>query len=300
MKKVFLTLILTMLIIAGCSNEITTTNDKVVVYTTIFPMYDFAKNIGKDKIDLNYIVAPGVEPHDFEITPKTLKDIQNADLLIKNGLGVDAFIDKIESESDLVIVEASNGIEPLHYNDEEFHDEHSHGEFDPHVWLDIDLAIKECENIKNALIEVDSENKEYYEDNYAAYIEKLNELNMDYNNFLSETDKKEIIVAHEAYGYLCKKYNIEQISITGISPNQEPSLSKITYLTKYVKEKNIKYILFDGLVNIKVANTIANEAKIETKTLYSIDGITKADFDNGEDYISLMNKNLETLKLVLK
>ncbi len=310
MKKIYLVMI-SMLIgmsVIGCSKdnktEVESKEDKIVVYTTVFPVYDFTKNIGKDKIDLNYIVPPGAEPHDYEITPKTMKDIQNANLLIKNGLGIDNFANKIESESNLNIVLASDGIDPISYEEEKKHeheeDEHDHGQYDPHVWLDVDLAIKECENIKNALIKADEKNKEFYENNYNEYIEKLKELKVTYDKELKDLKNNKMIVSHDAYGYLCKNYGIEQISITGISPNQEPSLSKISEISTYAKNNNMGYVLFDGLVNPKVAQTIANEANIKTEVLYSIDGVTKQDFDNNEDYISLMNKNLETLKLVLK
>jgi len=315
-RNIILASLLAMSVFAsGCSKkaESNVDNDKLTVYTTVFPVYDFVRNIGQDKVNLNYIIPPGVEPHDYEITPKVLKDIQNADLLIKNGLGIDNFVDKIESESDLKIVTASEGITPLTYSEEEEHDhdhdhdheeeisdEHNHGEYDPHVWLDIDLAIKECTNIKDALIESDEENKEYYEENYNNYIKELENLNTKYNKELKNITKNDIIVSHDAYGYLCEKYDINQISITGISANQEPSLSKISEISNYVKEHNIKYILFDGLVNPKVSQTIANEANIDTAILYSIDGLTKKDFDNNASYVSLMEKNLETLKLVLK
>ena len=313
-RNIILASILAMSVFAsGCSKkaESNVDNDKLTVYTTVFPVYDFVRNIGQDKVNLNYIIPPGVEPHDYEITPKVLKDIQNADLLIKNGLGIDNFVDKIESESDLKIVTASEGITPLTYSEEEEHDhdhdheeeisdEHNHGEYDPHVWLDIDLAIKECTNIKDALIESDEENKEYYEENYNNYIKELENLNTKYNKELKNITKNDIIVSHDAYGYLCEKYDINQISITGISANQEPSLSKISEISNYVKDNNIKYILFDGLVNPKVSQTIANDANVDTAILYSIDGLTKKDFDNNASYVSLMEKNLETLKLVLK
>ena len=314
MKKIYMTVlaIVMSLGLVACSNntkreEVNKSNDKVKVYATIFPVYDFAKNIGKDKIELNYIVPPSSEPHDYEISAKTIKDIQNADLLIKNGLGVDGFADNIKSESDkLNIVVASESIEKVTYEEEGSHDEnqtaeeHDHGKYDPHVWLNINNAIKECENIKNALIKVDSKNKGYYEENYNNYVKELKDLQYEYNTNLKDIKNKTILVSHDAYGYLCKEYGISQISVTGINPNQEPSMSKIVELTNFVKDKNIKYILFDGLVNPKVSQTIANEAKIDTEILYSIDGITKDDFNNNEDYVSLMEKNLETLKMVLK
>lgn len=311
MKKIYF-IIISMLIginVVGCSkenkNEVENEEDKIIVYTTVFPVYDFTRNIGKDKIDLNYIVPPGTEPHDYEITPKAMKDIQNADLLIKNGLGIDNFADKIQSELKLNIVVATEGITPVSYEDKSVHDdehekEDNHGQYDPHVWLDIDLAIKECENIKKALIKIDKKNKDYYENNYNEYTEKLKELKLKYDENLKELKNNKIIVSHDAYGYLSKSYGIEQISVTGISPNQEPSLSKISEISNFAKKNNIGYVLFDGLVNPKVAQTIANEANISTEVLYSIDGVTKEDFDNNEDYISLMNKNLNTLKLVLK
>lgn len=309
MKKILLALlsVITMISAVACSsgNNTAKDNGKINVYTTVFPIYDFTRNIGKDKININYVVPPGVEPHDYEITPKLMKDIQNADLLIKNGLGLDSFADKIKSENKLQIVDASEGIKPLTYDEEQNHENegnnsHNHGQYDPHVWLNVDLAMKECENIKNALIKADEKNKDYYEKNYNEYIEKLKKLKSDYDENLKDKKNKSIIVSHGAYGYLCDEYKINQISITGISPNQEPSLSKISEIANYAKKNNIKYILFDGLVNPNVAKTIADEANIKTTVLYSIDNISKKDFDNNKDYISLMNKNLETLNLVLK
>ncbi|QJA08983.1 zinc ABC transporter solute-binding protein [Romboutsia sp. CE17] len=313
MKKIYTTILIIIMSLGlvACSNGVkkeegNTSDEKVKVYATIFPIYDFTKNIGKDKIELNYIVPPSSEPHDYEISAKTIKDIQNADLLIKNGLGVDGFADNIKSESEkLNIVVASEGIEKITYEEgshDENHteEEHDHGEYDPHVWLNINNAIKECENIKNALVKVDAKNKEYYEENYNNYVKELKDLQDSYKENLKEIKNKTILVSHDAYGYLCKEYGINQISVTGVNPNQEPSMSKIAELTDYAKDKNIKYILFDGLVNPKVSQTIANEANIDTMILYSIDGITKEDFNNSEDYVSLMEKNLETLKTVLK
>ena len=313
MKKIYMAVlaIIMSLGLISCSNNIkkgedNKYNDKIKVYATIFPVYDFAKNIGKDKIELNYIVPPSSEPHDYEISAKTIKDIQNADLLIKNGLGIDGFSDNIKSESDkLNILVASEGIEKITYKEEghdedQIEEEHEHGKYDPHVWLDINNAIKECENIKNEFIKIDSKNKGYYEENYNNYVKELKDLQEEYNANLKDIKNKTILVSHDAYGYLCKEYGINQISITGINPNQEPSMSKIAELTNYAKDNNIKYILFDGLVNPKVSQTIANEAKIDTEILYSLDGITKDDFNNNEDYISLMERNLETLKIVLR
>ena len=314
MKKIYTTILIIIMSLGlvACSSGVkkekdNTSDEKVKVYATIFPIYDFTKNIGKDKIELNYIVPPSSEPHDYEISAKTIKDIQNADLLIKNGLGVDGFADNIKSESEkLNIVVASEGIEKITYEKDGIHDEnhteeeHDHGEYDPHVWLNINNAIKECENIKNALVKVDAKNKEYYEENYNNYVKELKDLQDSYKENLKEIKNKTILVSHDAYGYLCKEYGINQISVTGVNPNQEPSMSKIAELTDYAKDKNIKYILFDGLVNPKVSQTIANEANIDTMILYSIDGITKEDFNNSEDYVSLMEKNLETLKTVLK
>lgn len=307
MKKIIICMLSIFMSIGliGCSNknenkklenEIT---DKVKVYATIYPIYDFAKNIGKDKIDLNYVVPPSGEPHDYEISAKILKDIQNADLLITNGLGIDGFADNIKSQNDnLNIIVASDGVKKIKYN--ESHENHEHSQYDPHVWLSIENATKECENIKNALIKVDEENKEFYEANFREYSNKLNEIHNEYKKELTNLKNNTILVSHDAYGYLCEEYELNQVSVTGVNPNQEPSMNKIAEISNFAKEKGIKYILFDGLVNPRVSQTIADEAGINTLTLYSIDGINKKDFEDNQNYVSLMEKNLETLKTVLK
>lgn len=309
MKKI---LILIMSIIigtvsVGCNNSKNTTNtsQQINVYATIFPIYDFTKNIGGDKINLNYVVPPGVEPHEWEPSPKLIGDIQSSNVFIYNGLGIDSWSENMIDASEnkkIVLVEASDKIKPLKYEDEHEDEEEDkdHGEYDPHVWLNPEYAIKECENIKNALIKADPNNKDYYEKNYNNYIKEIQNLNVSYKENLSNIKNNTIIVSHGAYGYLCEAYNLKQISITGLSPNQEPSPAKLGELTKFAKENNTKYIFFDGLVNPKTAKTLANEAKIQTQTLYSIDGVSKEDFENGESYISLMKGNLDVLTKALK
>lgn len=311
MKKV-LTLIISIVMgisLIGCSDSSKTesqSNGKITVYTTIFPIYDFTRNIGKDKINLNYVVPPGGEPHEWEPSPKLMGEIQSSNVFIYNGLGIDSWAENIIDSSEnkkLVVVEATDKITPLKYNEEDHEEEEEdedHGEYDPHVWLNPEYAIKECENIKNALIKADPNNKDYYEKNYNDYIKKIDSLDTDYKNNLTNLKTNTAVVSHGAYEYLFRAYNLKQISITGLSPNQEPSPAKLGELTKYAKENNTKYIFFDGLVNPKTAQTLANEIGIQTATLYSIDGISKKDFENGETYISLMKQNLDVLTKALK
>ena len=311
MRKILYLIISTIIIMSlvGCNNsskgEDVVQNDKITVYTTIFPLYDFAKNIGGDKINLNYVVPPGGEPHEWEPSPKLIANIQSSNVFIYNGLGIDSWSENIINGSEnkkLVVVKATDNISPIKYNEEEHEDEEDkdHGEYDPHVWLNTQYAIKQCENIKNALIKADPNNKDYYEKNYSDYIKEIDSLDSEYKNNLKNLKKDTIVVSHGAYEYLCRAYNINQISITGLSPNQEPSPAKLGELTKYTKENNTKYVFFDGLVNPKTAQTLANEVGIQTATLYSIDGVSKKDFENGETYISLMKQNLDILIKALK
>ena len=280
-------------------------NDKITVYTTIFPIYDFTMNIGKDKINLNYVVPPGGEPHEWEPSPKLIGKVLSSNVFIYNGLGIDNWAENMIDSSEnkkLVIVKATDNIDPIKYNKDDHEDgeEEDLGQYDPHIWLNPEYAIKACENIKNGLIKADPNNKDYYEKNYNDYIKEINSLDSDYKENLKNLKTDTAVVSHGAYEYLCKAYNLKQKSITGLSPNQEPSPAKLSELTKYAKENNTKYIFFDGLVNPKTAQTLANEVGIQTATLYSIDGISKKDFENGESYISLMKKNLDVLTKALK
>lgn len=272
-------------------------NNKLNVYATVYPIYNFAKNIGGDKVDVKLIIPNGQEPHDYEPSNKTIQDLEKADVFIYNGAGLESWSEKIiksSNNNDLVIVEASNCVEILN--------ETADGKKirDPHVWLDPKNALIESRNIKDAFIEKDPENKEYYESNFNEYANKLEELDGNFNEKLSNLENNTIIVSHEAFGYLCNAYNLNQIGIEGVNAESEPDAKTMARIVDLVRSEDIKVIFTEDIVDPKVAATIANEARIKTEFLNPLESLTEDEIENNDDYISIMQSNLIKLEEALK
>ena len=186
-----------------------------------------------------------------------------------------------------------------HEEDHE-HEGHHHGPMDPHVWISPKNAKIEMENIKNALVELDKENADYYESNYQKYAKMLDELDAKYSEQLSPLPNKTIVVSHEAYGYLCKDYNLTQIGIKGVNAETEPDAKKMAEIINYVKENKITTIFTEELIDPKVSKIIADETGCLVKVLSPIEGLSEEQIKNNEDYFSIMEENLENLVGALK
>lgn len=263
-------------------------------------MYDFARAIGGDKVDVKTLIPSGVEPHDWEPSPKDIVEIGKAKVFVYNGAGMESWVDKVKQNienKDLVYVEASKGVKLLKGDEHKDHDkdEHHHGEYDPHVWLNPENAKIEMKNIKDALVKVDPKNKDYYEENYNKNSKNLDELNEKFKKSLEKTKRKDIVVAHQAFGYLCDAYGLKQVPIEGLSPDSEPDAARMAYVTNFAKKNKVKYIFFEELVSPKVAKTIAKEIGAKVEVLNPIEGLTYKQIKAGDNYYTIMQKNLDVL-----
>ena len=161
-------------------------------------------------------------------------------------------------------------------------------------------AKKEMENIKDAFVKADPENKDYYETNYQTYAEKFDQLDQTYKDTLTPLPNKVVVVSHEAFGYLCSSYGLTQMGIEGLSPDSEPDPARMAQVIDFVNQNHIKTIFFEELVSPKVAETIANETGANTQVLNPLEGLTDEELKNGADYFSVMEKNLAVLKKALE
>ena len=325
-------IITVMVFLTGCgaSNSSKLAEDKVNVVTTFYPLYYLAEEIGGDVVNVINLIPTGVEPHDW--TPKSLdlQNASNAQLLIYQGSGFEGWFEDfkkgLDADSNVQIVEASQSIDLIstvgeehsHNEDEthteheehegheheheaeESHDGHDHGDTDPHTWVSPKSAIIMAENVKNALVQADSEHAAQFEQRYEALHAKLVELDAKYEEQLSQVTHHDIVVSHHAFGYLARDYGLTQHALMGISADAEPRAQDIVALTKLVKEKNLKYVFFEELVSDQMANMIASEAGVETLVLNPLEGLTTEQEQNGENYITLMERNLNNLVLALQ
>ncbi|MBE5702699.1 MAG: ABC transporter substrate-binding protein [Ruminococcus sp.] len=297
----------------AAGTEDTSSEKKLNVMASFYPMYDFATKVGGDKVEVTNMVPAGTEPHDWEPAATDVKNLEEADVFIYNGAGMEHWTEDVLGALDnkeLKVVEASRGLtllEGKEEDEEETEDSSSDSDasdestdseitYDPHVWLNPLNAKAEMENIKNAFVEADPDNKDYYEQNYETYAEKFDQLDKEYKDGLADTKSKDLITSHEAFGYLCQAYGLNQVGIEGLSPDSEPDASRMNEIIKFAKENNVKTIFFEELVSPKVSETIADEIGAKTAVLNPLEGLTDDEISAGEDYFSVMESNLKTIE----
>ncbi|WP_019120033.1 metal ABC transporter substrate-binding protein [Brevibacillus massiliensis] len=303
--------------LAGCgaadqpaaSEQTPKPGDKLKVVATFYPMYEFAQKVAGDYADVTALVPPGVEPHDWEPTPKDIQTIADADVFIYNGGGLEGWVeDALNSTKNekLKVVETTHGISLMEGSaeeeDEAHGDGHEHGHehgLDPHVWLDPVLAQQQVQQIEAALVEADPDHREAYEKNAAAYIKELEELDQAFQKMVSSAKRKEFVVQHAAFGYLARQYGLTQVPISGLSPEEDPSPAQLIEIVKFAKEHNVNTIFFETLVSPKVAETVAKEIGAKTAVLNPLEGLTDEERAQNLDYIGVMQKNLQALQAAL-
>lgn len=280
---------------------IDTSETKLVVYASFYPIYDFTDKIASDNIELNLIIPAGAEPHDYEISAKTMANLEQADLILLNGLDFEPWSDTLPKSLESKIIRLGERVNPLSYkehshSENETGENHEHFEFDPHIWLDPVRAIDMSSIIYETLSDLDAANKDVYKLNFSNLKSELEKLDTEFQELLSITNKKEVIVSHNAFSYIGERYAIDFHSISGISPENEPSLKALTEITDLVRNEDIKVIFFEELANEKIVKTLADEADVDSDVLYTIEGMTDNEINAGEDYFSKMRLNLLKLK----
>lgn len=298
---------------AGCgshANSNKPSDAKIKVIATIYPVYEFTKQVGGDKIDLSMLIPPGAEPHDWEPTAKEMAQIKAAKLFFYHGAGLEP-VDKLtnkETLGDTKAVEISKGLvntdksheaEDSHKHEADEGHKHKH-ESDAHLWLDPVYAQQEVSAIAEALASIDPANAEYYKNNAARYLGEIAQLDQDYKNTLAGVARRDIITSHAAFGYLAKRYNLKEVSIMGLSPDAEPTPDKLAKVVTFCRENNVKYIFFETLVSPKLSQTIARETNTQLLVLNPIENLTAEEMKQGKSYLSIMRDNLANLKTALQ
>lgn len=281
---------------------------KIKVFTTFYPLYDFAMKIGGERVHVENLMPAGVEPHDWEPGPQVIKSLHEADMLVYNGLGFDPWVETVKeslaSGSPLFLF-ASEGIEPL-YGDSCLHD-HDEGESDhvhrdipdPHVWLDPHLALVQATNICRALAALDPEGAESYEANLEKFRLDIEQLDRAYTETLANVPRREFVVTHRSFAYLARRYNLVQASITGLSPHHEPTAKDLKALVDFLAEHRVDYILREPFSGGRLEEVLARDTGTRIMTIHPLAGLDEQELSVGKDYFSIMYENLETLKTVL-
>lgn len=291
-RKIIATLSMLAIIIAGGVMTFQATSrggyegdGKLKVAASYYPLYDFARQVGGDRVSVINMTPAGSEPHDYDPSPQALISAHESAVFIYNGGPLEPWVDSFLSDYTHDVVKASQDI-PLLTGD-------------PHFWLDPVLAQQIIVTIRDGMSKADPENAGYYAENAKRYNQALAELDKRFESGLSTCTLDTAISSHGAFSYVAHRYGFQIASIAGIEPDNEPSPAKMAELTNLVKQKNIRYIFFESLVSPRLAETIASETGAETLVFDPIEGLSQADQDKGRDYISVQYDNLAHLKKAL-
>lgn len=300
MNRIFLLFIIWLSVIAMPLAE----SQKLEVITTLFPTYDFAKHIGKDRINVTLLLPPGVEAHAFEPRPADMVKLNHADVFVYTGKYMEPWVTKIFKgmNDKLLVVDASQGIELLEINEEtDEHHDHDHDGKDPHIWLDLANAQQIVTTITHALSEKDPANAQFYEANAVEYKQQLAALDQRFKIMLAAAKHKTLIYGgHFVFGYFAKRYGLMHSSpYQGFSPNAEPRPKSLAKLINKLKQSGMNYIYHEELLDPKVARTIAQETGAKLELLHGAHNVRKDEFERGVTFLELMEANFNKLKVGL-
>lgn len=286
----------------GCSSsqsQAAAASGKLDVVASFYPLQFVTQQVGGDRVSVSNLVEPGTEPHDLELSPKQVAEVTDADAVVylrHFQPAVDDAVDggaKDKSLDVATVAPLKEGYVPL--EEGEMHKDEK-GK-DPHVWLDPTRLAGIADAVAKKLGALDPDHASEYTANAKAVDAKLTTLDGEYKTGLASCQEKTIVVSHNAFGYLAARYGLNQVAITGLTPEAEPSAARLAEVATYAKQNGVKVIFFETLVSPKIARALAAEVGAKAEVLDPIEGIAK---DSSDDYFSVMRTNLTTLRGALQ
>ena len=315
-------------------------NGLITITTTIFPSYDFVRQIAGDKVNLSMLLLPGADAHSFESSPRDIISVQNSDIFIYIGGKVDRWVERILQSMNTdnirilamtnivttVIEEIAEGMEPDHHGCDHGHNrnvigraiqwilrlfardrhcDHDHDPcgvvYDEHVWTSPRNAILIVRAITDLLCEVDSANAAFFQQNAAAYIIELEQLDAALSEVVANAKRRTIVFADRfPFRYLADDYGLSYFAaFPGCSTETEASAATVAFLINKIREEQIPVVFHIELSNERMANAISAETGAKKLLLHSCHNISRRDFDAGLGYLELMQRNVEALREAL-
>jgi zinc transport system substrate-binding protein len=310
-----------LLVLAACGDDddddsgaATNDGDGISVVASFYPVAEAAERIGGDRVEVTNLTPAGTEPHDLELTPDQVGELEDADLVLYLGQGFQPAVAEIAERRDggsvdlletidleagaaeaLEAQEASEEAEAAGEGEAADEEEHEESGLDPHFWLDPQLMTDAVDEAQAALSEASPEDAETFQANAQAYEDELAALDDELATGLGSCERDQIVTSHAAFFYLAQRYGLTQLPISGLSPESEPDADRLAELADQIEAEGITTVFYETLVSPDVAETLAREAGVETAVLNPIEGLTPDQVDAGDDYISVMRDNLAAL-----
>ena len=287
--------------------------EKISVVTTIFPQYDFVREIAGDRVELQMLLKPGAEMHSYEPSPQEIMSIQQCDLFVYVGGESETWVKTIlesapsDKRTDIALMQLVElAEEGLHEHGEDHEHEHDHGEdheheYDEHVWTSPVNAMTIVAELCGALCEVDPANQEYYQANTQSYLEKLSEMDAQFRDVVESAARKKLLFGDRfPLIYFVKEYGLEySAAFPGCASETEPSAATITQLMQEIVKEKIPVVFYIELSSHQVADILAEQTGVKTELFYTCHNVTMDDFEAGKTYLELMGSNVEKLREAL-
>ncbi len=272
-------------------------NDRVSVVASFYPLAEAASRVGGNLVSVENLTPPGVEPHDLELAPDDIETIATADMIVYLGGGFQPAVEDALAEAEHAVT--VDALKAVATNAAPASEAEEGLTVDPHAWLDPARYEEIVRAVADALAKADPANEATYAANADAYIAEIAALDDEFRSGLSDCERTTIVTSHEAFGYLADAYGLTQVGILGLSPEAEPDPRRLAELRDLVEREGVTTIFAEELVSPKVAETLASEAGVQVAVLNPIESLTDAQEQAGEDYLSLMRENLDTLRKAL-
>ncbi|MBF0686922.1 MAG: zinc ABC transporter substrate-binding protein [Cellulomonas sp.] len=271
---------------------------------SFYPLQMVTEEVGGDRVEVGSLTPPGAEPHDVELSPAQVAELGAADLVVYQSGFQPSVDDAVVQTAPEHVVDAADQADlestgahedDEHADDEHAQDEHDHEGADPHFWLDPTRLAAVAGSVADALSEIDPDGAATYQANADALVDRLTELDEEYARALATCERRVVVTSHEAFGYLADRYDLDQVGISGIDPESEPSPARLREIGDVVQDEGVTTIFFETLASPKVAQTLAADLGVETAVLDPIEGVT----DDSQDYFSIAEANLDALRVAL-
>lgn len=265
---------------------------KPLVVATIYPLWEFSRQVAGDRADVVSLVPAGVEPHDWEPAPRDVSQVQRASVFVHTGTDLDGWAGKLLADLPGrrgTVVNASSGLSDLTLG----------GATDPHVWLDPTLARAQVLAIAASLEQADPAGRAAYADNANAFVARLDTLDREFTAGLADCARREVVTSHAAFAYLARRYRLTQVPLMGLSPEAEPSPADLAAIVRTARRLKVTHVFFETLVSPRLAETLSREIGATPLPLSPVEGVSPAETAAGLGYLELMRANLANLRTAL-
>lgn len=280
---------LCLLILTGCSAEPgrNRTGGRLRVIATLFPIAEFAKNIGQERADVSLLLPPGIEPHAYEPTPHDIARVRSAQLFLYSGRAMEPWAEDLlkDRQPGRIAVAAGDAVSG------------NPGASDPHLWLDFSFAEEMLDAILGGFVRSDPSSAEFYRTNADAYRKQLRALDRKYRDALTSCAKRTIVSGgHATFGHLARRYGLGYVAAYGQSPNADPSPKELARLSNLIRQNRLRFLFQEELLEPRISRTLSQETGAGLLLLHGGHNVSRSELEAGATFTGIMEQNLENLR----